>query len=114
MLACPLDHASRDWLQGHLATPSHNTATTQIPRPLLPRLLLACAAILLIGAVQQVWGKGASGISLDLPLLTDAAFCAASAMIAYGAIIGKATPAELLWLLVTMVRRFVVPVATCQ
>eukprot|EP00611_Tribonema_gayanum_P002169 TRINITY_DN11586_c0_g1_i4.p1 TRINITY_DN11586_c0_g1~~TRINITY_DN11586_c0_g1_i4.p1 ORF type:complete len:500 (+),score=213.58 TRINITY_DN11586_c0_g1_i4:192-1691(+) len=57
-------------------------------------------AILCIGACQQVfWGPEKSVITVDLPLLIDAAFCAGSAMIAFGAVIGKATPTQLLWML---------------
>lgn len=43
-------------------------------------------------------------IELDLPLLIDAAFCAGSAMIAFGAVLGKATPSQITWLLVLLVR----------
>lgn len=42
-------------------------------------------------------------IKLDLPLLIDASFCAGAAMIAFGAVLGKATPTQLLWMLVFMV-----------
>lgn len=43
--------------------------------------------VLVIGAVQQVLGTGAHVITLDLPLVIDATFCAGSAMIAYGAVL---------------------------
>jgi ammonium transporter Rh len=51
----------------------------------------------------QVWWGGASGIEIDLPLLIDAAFAAGSAMIAFGAVLGKATPTQMLWLTALMI-----------
>jgi ammonium transporter Rh len=61
-------------------------------------------AILVIGAMQQVaFGGGASSIVVDMPLLINAAFCAASCMIAFGAVIGKTTPGQLVMLLVAQV-----------
>ena len=54
----------------------------------------------------QVWFSGPSAapyVVLDLPLFIDCAFCAGAAMIAFGAVLGKATPAQLLWLMVLMV-----------
>lgn len=43
-------------------------------------------------------------ITLELPLIVDATFCAGSAMIAYGAVLGKTTPTQLTWLMVGLVR----------
>ena len=61
-------------------------------------------AILVVGAMQQLaFGQGSGRIVLDIPLLIDSAFCAASGMIAYGAVIGKTTPAQLVWLVVAQV-----------
>jgi len=61
-------------------------------------------AILVVGAMQQVaFGQGSGRIVIGVPLLIDSAFCAASSMIAYGAVIGKTTPAQLLWLVVAQV-----------
>nr|AXF41562.1 RHP1 protein [Chlorella sp. ArM0029B] len=57
--------------------------------------LVILEALLAIGWVQQGWGT----VSVDLPLLIDAAFCAGAAMISFGAVLGKASPAQLLWLL---------------
>ncbi len=37
---------------------------------------------------------------MDMPLFIEGLFAAATAMISFGAILGKATPAQLLWLLV--------------
>jgi ammonium transporter Rh len=37
---------------------------------------------------------------VDLPLLIDAAFAAAAAMISFGAVLGKTSPTQLLWLVV--------------
>lgn len=51
----------------------------------------------------QVWWGGASGIAIDIPLLIDAAFAAGSAMIAFGAVLGKATPTQMLWLTFIMI-----------
>jgi len=60
------------------------------------------AAIVCVGAAQQeIWsGKGKKRISLDLPLLIDSNFAAGAAMISFGALLGKVTPAQILWLLV--------------
>jgi ammonium transporter Rh len=60
-------------------------------------------AVLLIGAVQQGLGHGHTSIKLELPLLVDATFCAGSAMIAFGAVLGKTTPTQLTWLMVGLV-----------
>ena len=57
--------------------------------------LVILEAVLLIGWVQQGWGT----VAIDLPLLIDAAFAAGAAMISFGAVLGKATPAQVLWLL---------------
>ncbi|WIA15531.1 hypothetical protein OEZ85_002165 [Tetradesmus obliquus] len=65
--------------------------------------LVMLAAVLLIGAVQQGLGLGATTIKLELPLLIDATFCAGSAMIAFGAVLGKTTPTQLTWLMLGLV-----------
>ncbi|GBF90580.1 ammonium transporter Rh type A [Raphidocelis subcapitata] len=52
-------------------------------------------ALLCCGWAQQGWGT----VAIDLPLLTDAAFAAGAAMISFGALLGKATPAQLLGVL---------------
>eukprot|EP00877_Chromochloris_zofingiensis_P007162 jgi/Chrzof1/269/Cz01g09120.t1 len=70
--------------------------------------LVMVEAILCLGATQQVWGHAATHISLNLPLLVDAAFCAGAAMIAFGAVLGKTTPTQLLWLLFLMVPLYAV------
>ena len=57
--------------------------------------LVILEAVLLIGWVQQGWGS----VAIDLPLLIDAAFAAAAGMISFGAVLGKATPAQVLWLM---------------
>ncbi|KAG2500851.1 hypothetical protein HYH03_001612 [Edaphochlamys debaryana] len=62
--------------------------------------LMMLEAILCIGACQQVfWNDKATKIQIDIELLIDCSFCAGSGMIAFGAIIGKSTPTELMWLL---------------
>ncbi|KAK9823721.1 hypothetical protein WJX72_004894 [[Myrmecia] bisecta] len=63
--------------------------------------LVMLEAILVVGAVQQVvWGSAAAGkIEVDLPLLIDAGFCAAAAMISFGAVLGKLSPTQLTFLL---------------
>lgn len=58
-------------------------------------LTLARRAIHLVGC--------RSVIELDLPLLIDSAFAAGAAMIAFGAVLGKTTPAQITWLLVMQV-----------
>ena len=65
--------------------------------------LVMIEGILVIGAVQQVMGSDHMRISLDIPLIIDATFCAGSAMIAFGAVIGKTSPTQLTWLLAIMV-----------
>lgn len=44
-----------------------------------------------------------SFIELDLPLMIDSAFAAGAAMISFGAVLGKTTPAQITWLLVMQV-----------
>lgn len=44
-----------------------------------------------------------SFIELDLPLLIDAAFAAGAAMISFGAVLGKISPAQITFLLVLQV-----------
>lgn len=61
--------------------------------------LVMLEAVLACGWAQQGWGA----VALDLPLLIDAAFAAGAAMISFGAVIGKATPAQLVWLLAAQV-----------
>lgn len=64
-------------------------------------------AILVVGVMQQVAFNaypGTSGrIIVDMPLLINASFCAASGMIAFGAVIGKTSPGQLIWLMVCQV-----------
>ncbi len=50
-----------------------------------------------------MWWGGAKGIVIDIPLMIDAAFAAGSAMIAFGAVLGKATPTQMLWLTTIMI-----------
>ncbi|PNH10280.1 Ammonium transporter Rh type A [Tetrabaena socialis] len=70
----------------------------------LASALVMLEAVLVIGATQQgFWNQKRSKIQIDIPLLIDASFCAASGMIAFGAIIGKSTPTQTLWLLVFQV-----------
>ncbi len=53
--------------------------------------------------MQVFWNQKASHITIDLPLMIDAAFCAGSGMIAFGAVIGKTTPTQLIWLMIAQV-----------
>ena len=62
---------------------------------LLTSCFVILEAILAIGIAQQ----GLGVVSIDLPLLIDSAFCAGAAMISFGAVLGKATPTQLIWLL---------------
>lgn len=61
--------------------------------------LVMLEAVLACGWAQQGWGP----VTVDLPLLIDAAFAAGAAMISFGAVIGKATPGQLVWLLAAQV-----------
>eukprot|EP00775_Hariotina_reticulata_P008850 gene8850-9029_t len=65
--------------------------------------LVTLTAVIVIGAVQQGLHKGLHMITLDLPLLIDSTFCAGSAMIAFGAVLGKTTPTQLMWLMLGLV-----------
>jgi ammonium transporter Rh len=49
------------------------------------------------------FGPRRSTILIDLPLLIDALFAAGAAMISFGAVLGKTSPTQLLWLLVLQV-----------
>jgi ammonium transporter Rh len=49
--------------------------------------------------MQVFWNEKHDHIEISLPLLMDASFCAASGMIAFGAVIGKSSPTQLMWLL---------------
>ena len=57
--------------------------------------LMMIGSILCMGWVHSGFGT----IEVDLPLLVDSAFCAAAGMITFGAVIGFATPTQLVWLL---------------
>lgn len=48
----------------------------------------------------QMWVGGYRKIWLDLPLMIDAAFCAGAAMITFGAVLGKVSPSQLMFLLI--------------
>ena len=52
---------------------------------------------------QVFWNAKSDHITIEIPLLIDAAFCAGSGMIAFGAVIGKTTPTQLLWLMFAQV-----------
>lgn len=56
------------------------------------------------GAIQQMAWGGESKIKLDLPMLIDACFAAGAAMISFGAVLGRTTPAQITWLLALQVR----------
>ncbi|KAG1671786.1 hypothetical protein FOA52_000163 [Chlamydomonas sp. UWO 241] len=70
---------------------------------MLASCLIVIEAVLVVGATQQVWHLGATSIHVGLPLLINALFAAAAGMIAFGAVIGKTTPTQLIWLMVLMV-----------
>ncbi|KAG7670855.1 hypothetical protein Ndes2526A_g01366 [Nannochloris sp. 'desiccata'] len=57
--------------------------------------LMMAGSLFCMGWSHQGFGK----FEVDLPLLVDAAFCAASGMISFGAVIGFASPTQLVWLL---------------
>lgn len=59
------------------------------------------SAMMMIGAVICMgWAHSGFGtFEIDLPLLVDAAFCAAAGMISFGAVIGFTSPTQLAWLL---------------
>lgn len=62
----------------------------------------SCVAFLLHSTTScavQMWYKGHAKIWLDLPLMIDAAFCAGAAMITFGAVLGKVSPTQLMYLL---------------
>eukprot|EP00983_Pelagomonas_calceolata_P103008 1158868-Pelagomonas_calceolata.AAC.5 len=51
----------------------------------------------------QTLGTDQRTIRVDMHLLIECTYCAATGMIAYGAVIGKATPTQLVWLMVALV-----------
>ena len=56
------------------------------------------------GQATTAEGSGLKGrIVIGVPLLIDSAFCAASCMIAFGAVIGRTTPAQTIGLMVAQV-----------
>lgn len=59
------------------------------------------SALMMIGSmICMGWVHNGFGtIEVDLPLLVDSAFCAAAGMITFGAVIGFASPTQLIWLL---------------
>eukprot|EP00798_Chlamydomonas_sp_ICE-L_P024559 gene24559-10170_t len=66
-------------------------------------------AVLFVGASQQVfWNQDATHIEIGIKLLIDCSFCAASGMIAFGAVIGKTSPTQLLWLVIAQVPLYAV------
>jgi len=69
-----------------------------------PNLSRACAHPGDPALVAQTLGTDQQTIRVDMPLLIDCSFCAATGMIAYGAVIGKATPTQLMWMMVALVR----------
>jgi hypothetical protein len=83
----------------------HLSCVTRLPLPLTPPA--ACAACPppahTCPSVQVFTGPKRSTILVDLPLLIDAAFAAGAAMISFGAVLGKTSPTQLLWLLVLQV-----------
>uniref|UniRef100_A0A6S8NBN1 Ammonium transporter AmtB-like domain-containing protein n=1 Tax=Dunaliella tertiolecta TaxID=3047 RepID=A0A6S8NBN1_DUNTE len=68
--------------------------------------LMFLVAILIVGAAQQTLGTDQRTIRVDMHLLIECTYCAATGMIAYGAVIGKATPTQLVWLMVALVPGF--------
>jgi hypothetical protein len=54
--------------------------------------------------LQVFWNQKADKITIDLPLLIDSAFCAGASMVTFGAVIGKVTPSQFLWLTLAQVR----------
>jgi hypothetical protein len=53
--------------------------------------------------LQLIFSEGGNKVMVGLPLLIDAEFAAAAAMISFGAVLGKTSPTQLLWLLVLQV-----------
>ncbi|KAF5839982.1 ammonium transporter family-domain-containing protein [Dunaliella salina] len=68
--------------------------------------LMFLVAILIVGAAQQTLGTDRGTVRVDMHLLIECTYCAATGMIAYGAVIGKATPTQLVWLMVALVPGF--------
>jgi ammonium transporter Rh len=58
------------------------------------------AMMMMIALFCMGWAhQGFGSFEVDLPLLVDSAFCAASGLITFGAVIGFASPTQLLWLM---------------
>ena len=91
---------------GFLMTFLRRYAYSAVALNMITSAVVFLEAILVVGAMQQMSFGQAGGkhrIVVDIPLLIDSSFCAASCMIAFGAVIGKTTPAQIIWLLVAQV-----------
>lgn len=56
-----------------------------------------------VSPVQDVFSHFTQPILVDLPLIINGLFCAAAGMITFGAVLGKATPSQILWLVIWQV-----------
>eukprot|EP01026_Neomeris_dumetosa_P017737 TRINITY_DN1686_c0_g1_i1.p1 TRINITY_DN1686_c0_g1~~TRINITY_DN1686_c0_g1_i1.p1 ORF type:complete len:434 (+),score=53.92 TRINITY_DN1686_c0_g1_i1:144-1445(+) len=64
----------------------------------LASCVMMVEAIVLVGLFSN--GVGFQSVKVDLQLVTEGAFCAGAGMITFGAILGKVSPKQLVWLLV--------------
>ncbi len=100
---CQVPHCIHQVSGRALHTPSVRSRTgaaIKSRRALGHLSLTACACL----PASQTLGKDNGTIRLNMHLLIDCSYCAATGMIAYGAVIGKATPTQLMWMMVALVR----------
>jgi ammonium transporter Rh len=79
---------------GFLMTFPRRYAHSAVALNMAASALSILLSVLTIGWFQQ----GLGVIEIDLPLLIDAAFSSGAAMISFGAVLGKVTPAQITWL----------------
>eukprot|EP01023_Acetabularia_acetabulum_P015776 TRINITY_DN1771_c0_g2_i5.p1 TRINITY_DN1771_c0_g2~~TRINITY_DN1771_c0_g2_i5.p1 ORF type:complete len:449 (-),score=104.13 TRINITY_DN1771_c0_g2_i5:1938-3284(-) len=64
----------------------------------LASCVMMMEAIIIIGLFT--YGAAYQSVKVDIELITEAAFCAGAGMITFGAVLGKVSPTQLVWLLV--------------
>ncbi|CAL8464160.1 g3695 [Coccomyxa elongata] len=88
---------------GYLMTFLRRYSYSAVGLNYLTSAVVMLEAIVLVGLVQQVIFGNMSYIELNLPLLIDSAFAAGAAMISFGAVLGKVSPAQITFLLILQV-----------
>eukprot|EP01025_Chloroclados_australasicus_P020963 TRINITY_DN2202_c0_g1_i4.p2 TRINITY_DN2202_c0_g1~~TRINITY_DN2202_c0_g1_i4.p2 ORF type:complete len:469 (-),score=41.20 TRINITY_DN2202_c0_g1_i4:411-1670(-) len=63
----------------------------------LASCVMMIEAVIIVGLFS--FGVGFQSVKVDLQLITEGAFCAGAGMITFGALLGKVSPTQLVWLL---------------